>query len=474
MVLSQVFPSLATTYEIERVVTSRTELMVQARSRRRTAVCPSCGQPSSRVHSRYVRRLWEQPCTGRRVRLILTVHRFRCVNARCRRCTFAEPLEDLAQRHAQRTMAQGQAVQALGLALGGQAGARQARRQGLAAASPSTLLRFVRRTPLPVGQPPRVVGLDDWAWRRGQRYGTILVDLERGVPLDLLADYSVEAIAAWLQQHPQVVVVVRDRAKTGKEASRRGAPQAVQVADRFHLLKNLTDQLAAGFERHPGAGPRDPPPGVVSSQAADLTSQPVRPPSSKEQCYVQMQELRAAGWSIRGIAQQVGASRSTVQRWLEHGCPQADWVRKVQRRPRRQPDSSTEPRPGSRQAAWWFVCSPEALQARQREQLSQLLACRPELGPIYHLAQRFVRLVQERDVAALLPWLEEAKCCAWSQLRELARGLSRDLAAVQAALSVPWSNGPVEGQVNKLKLLKRQAYGRASVDFLRQRLLVSG
>lgn len=170
----------------------------------------------------------------------------------------------------------------------------------------------------------------------------------------------------------------------------------------------------------------------------------------------------------------MGSSRSTVQRWLEHGCPQADWVRQVQRRQGRQSGNSTELRPGSRQAAFVFVCSPETLQARQHEQMSQLLASRPEVEPIYQLAQRFVRLLEERDVAALRPWLEEAKGCAWSQLRELARGLERDLAAVQAALSLPWSNGPVEGQITRLKLLKRQAYGRASVDLLRRRLLASG
>ena len=468
MVLSQEFPYLPTTYEIERVVTSSKEILVQARSRRRTAECPRCGKPSSRVHSRYLRRLWEQPCAGRRVRLILTLQRFRCVNTDCRRCTFVEPLEGLAQRHAQRTIAQGQALQAVGLALGGMAGALLARRLGLAAASPSTLLRQIRRVALPVDQAPRVVGLDDWAWRRGKRYGSIVVDLERGQPVDLLADYSVEALAAWLLEHPQVRVVVRDRAPTGIGAARQGAPQAVQVADRFHLLKNLTDQLAAGFERHPPRRPRAPP--AQDSAGAQRAQQPK---TSKEHCYHQMQQLRAAGWSIRAIASQVDTTRSTVHRWLAHGCPQADWVRKVHRHTHPGPPGSTEPLPGSRQAAFLFVRLPDALPQRQREQLSQLLESRPELEPLYQLAQRFVRLLTEHDVTALVPWLQEAKRCAWSQVRELARGLWRDLAAVQAALTLPYSNGPVEGQITRLKLLKRQAYGRASVDLLRRRLLAS-
>lgn len=475
MVLSQVFPSLARTYEIERVVTTSTEVIVEAHSCRCRAVCPSCGQESSRVHSYYQRRLWEQPCVGRPVRLLLRVHRFRCVNPGCRRCTFAEPLDELAGRHAQRTRGQEQAVQSVGLALGGQAGAKQARRLGLRGASPSTLLRAVRRAALPVPAEPRVVGVDDWAWRRGQRYGTLLVDLERGRPVDLLAEYSAEAITAWLREHRQVRVVVRDRSKVGIQAARQGAPQAVQVADRFHLLKNLTDQLTAGFERHPWRSGRHPPEPAAKLQATDPPSHLDRPHSSKQQCYAQMQALQAAGWSVRAIAQQVGRSRSTVHRWLMHGAPTADWGHTVRQRASQatRPPSS-EPPPPSRSAAWWFVRPPQVLPQRQREQLAQVLAQRPELEPIYQLAQGFVRLVEERDVAALPGWLQEAKRCSWSQLRELARGLERDLAAVQAALTLPWSNGPVEGQITRLKLLKRQAYGRASVDWLRRRLLASG
>lgn len=475
MVLSQMFPSLARTYEVRRVVTTSSQLIVEAHSRRCRAVCPSCGRASSRVHSYYQRGLWEQPCAGRPVRLLLVVHRFRCVNPGCRRSTFAEPLDELAVRHAQRTRGQERALQNVGLALGGQAGAQLARRLGLRGASPATLLRTVRRAALPPQLEPRVVGVDDWAWRRGRRYGTILVDLERGRPVDLLAEYSAEAITAWLREHRQIRVVVRDRSKVGIQAARQGAPQAVQVADRFHLLKNLTDHLVAGFERHPLRPEGHPPAATATPQPAEPPSQLDRPQSSKQQCYAQMQALQAAGWSVRAIAQHVGRSRSTVHRWLLHGSPVAEWGYTVRYRASRasRPPSS-ESLPPSRSIAWWFVCLPQALPPQTREQLAQVLAPRPALEPIYQLAQRFVRLVGERDVAALPGWVQEAKQCAWSQLRELARGLERDLAAVQAALILPWSNGPVEGQITRLKLLKRQAYGRASVDLLRRRLLASG
>lgn len=467
MILSRSFPYLPTTYEIERVVSTPIHISVEASSRREQAHCPHCGEASRQVHSYYQRRLWQQPTAGCPVQVELLVHRFRCRNARCGHRTFAEPLQDLAQPSARRTMAQEQAIQAIGLALGGRAGARLARRLGVAGASPSTLLRHIRRVELPEPDEPQVVGVDDWAWRRGTRYGSILVDLQRHQPLDLLGDYSKEAIAAWLAKHPKVVVVVRDRSPVGRAGVRAGAPQALQVADRFHLYQNLTDQLAAGFSHHPKRQPRSPP-----SQPCEPAPPP--PPmqetvSSPEQGYAQMQQLRAARFSIRAIGSSLGYSRSTVHRWLSHGCPQADWVGKV--RPSPSHKHNGPPVPSSRKAAWLFVRLPQDLHQPQAEQLRQLLESRAELEPIYQLAQRFVRLLSEGDLQALQPWLGQAQACSWSQVRALARGLSDDLAAVQAALSSPYSNGPVEGQITRLKLLKRQGYGRASLELLRARLL---
>jgi len=251
------------------------------------------------------------------------------------------------------------------------------------------------------------------------------------------------------------------------QASQQGAPQARQVADRFHLLQNLTDQLAKGFQHHPkpcpepepaGSGP-SPPPSVPGESLPD-----------KAQCFAHMQQLRAQGWSHRAIAQVVGVSYKTVERWLRQAGPPASGGSVMRQRAKRG-HGSRAARLGPRQAAWLFVQAAEQLSDAQRHQLEHLLQERPELQPLYQLAQRFVRLVRQRQVKALAPWLVEAQHACWPELRQLARGLARDQAAVRAALQLPYSNGPVEGQVTRLKLLKRQMYGRAKLPLLRCRFL---
>jgi len=180
--------------------------------------------------------LGDLPCSGRPLQVQVVVRRLRCSTPGCPRTTFAEPLPGLTQRYARRTTPQREALEGLGLALGGRPAAQQAARLGLAVASPSTMLRLLQRRPVPTPPPVRVLGIDDWAWRRGRRYGTILVDLQRHRPVELLAEYSVRAIADWLRQHRQVRIIVRDRSPIGRQACQQGAPQARQVADRFHLL----------------------------------------------------------------------------------------------------------------------------------------------------------------------------------------------------------------------------------------------
>jgi transposase len=465
----QLFPHLSSLCVIDQVVASSAVVRVEAHTRLPSAICPRCGQPSSRVHSHYVRTLWDLPCSGRPLQVQLQVRRFRCTTPSCPRTTFSEPLLGLTQPYARRSAAQREALEGLGYALGGRPAAKQARRLGLAKASPSTMLRLLRGRALPAAAAVRVLGIDDWAWRKGRRYGTILVDLERHQPVDLLAEYSVSAIADWLRRHRSVRIIVRDRSPVGIQASQQGAPRARQVADRFHLLLNLTDQLAKGFQHHPPPRQRSERPDSGSSPPSAAGE----PLPDKAQCFAHMQHLRAQGWSHRAIAQVVGVSYKTVERWLRNAGPPAAGGSVVRRRASRG-QAPKSARLGPRQAAWLFVQSAEQVQGAQRQQLEQLLAERPELLALYELAQRFVRLVHERQIKALAPWLREAQQASWPELRQLARGLLRDQAAVRAALQLPYSNGPVEGQVTRLKLLKRQMYGRAKLALLRSRFLKVG
>ncbi len=215
------------------------------------AVCPDCHQPSQRRHSGYPRTLADLPWALMPVALVLQVRRFFCDTAGCGRLTFTERLPTVAPLYARTTTRLRHSQAYTGLALGGSAGARQLARQALPG-SRNTVLRRVRSLSTPAYPPPHVVGIDDWAWRKGHRYGTIVVDLERGCPIDVLEDRLADTVAAWFKAHPEVNVVARDRAESYASGIRQGAPEAVQVADRFHLMQNV----AAALECHLPPGPQ--------------------------------------------------------------------------------------------------------------------------------------------------------------------------------------------------------------------------
>ena len=212
--------------------------------------CPGCGRPSRRVHSRYKRQLADLPWEGVPVSIELRVRRFFCSTDGCSQHIFTERLPNTVRRHARRTYRLSIALDRITLALGGSAGARLAQQLGIVADG-STLLRGLRQRTRPFpSSSPRVVGIDDWAWRKGQRYGTILCDLERGKVIDLLPDRSADSTGAWLRAHPGIEIVSRDRASLYAEAASKAAPHAVQVADRWHLLRNLTEALVSVLAPH--------------------------------------------------------------------------------------------------------------------------------------------------------------------------------------------------------------------------------
>ena len=238
--------------EVELVCLARAGAVIEMRlkTRRAFAACPACGTSSRKVHSRYIRRLADLPWDGLPVIIHLQTRRFFCVEPECRRKVFTEQLPGTVARYARRSCRSSEALRWLTLALGGRAGARLAERLGLLA-SRSTLLREVHhRSPAAPVQAPRVLGIDDWAWRKGHRYGTILCDLETRRVVDLLPDREAGTVAAWLRQHPGTEIISRDRGGIYAEAARRAAPGAVQVADRWHLLRNLSEALRHALTPH--------------------------------------------------------------------------------------------------------------------------------------------------------------------------------------------------------------------------------
>lgn len=207
-----------------------------------TAACPLCQRASSRIHGDYARTVADLPCGGRRVILSLTVRKFVCGTPTCPRQIFTERLADLVQPSARMTNRLREALIALGLATSAEVSERVVPKLAMRVSAP-TLLRRLRQVACPPPTSVRILGVDDWAWKRGQTYGTLLVDLELRRPIELLADRKETTLTAWLLTHPEIDVISRDRGGEYAAAARKGAPQAQQIADKFHILKNLRDGL---------------------------------------------------------------------------------------------------------------------------------------------------------------------------------------------------------------------------------------
>ena len=321
--------------EISQVLPTTNDVTIKAGLARGVVNCPECGLPSRRLHSHYPRVLRDLPWQGRPATIRVTARRFRCLNFGCARKTFAERLGSVAPASARRTTRLGDLQRHVAFALGGEAAARLAERLAIPT-SPDTLLRMVAKpvvveTPRPI---PKVLRVDDWAWRRGHRYGTILVDLERNEVVDLLPDRQAETLADWLRQHPGIEIVARDRSGAYADGIRQGAPEAVQVSDRWHLLRNLGDAVRTIVDRHHGdlrraAKQRDepsPPPAAEQALSEPAIPKVTAMERRRQDAYARRHDryqeaarLQAVGASISATAASLGAARKTVRAWLRAG-----------------------------------------------------------------------------------------------------------------------------------------------------------
>lgn len=514
-----------------------------------TAACPRCQEESTLIRGRYERRIQDLPCCGMRFEYVVTVRKFRCGNAGCKQSVFCERIDDLAAPHARTSRSLTESQEAIGFSAGGEGGARLAEKLGMPT-SPDTLLRRVKAAADEPGPPPRYVGVDDWSFRKGHSYGTILIDLERRCVIDIFPERDGKALEEWFRANPQVEVISRDRWPAYAEAATNGAPQAKQVADRWHLLQNLREAMERLFARF-GPNIRE----VLNAQtekesqrsaqeeatldSADKETRPCeepvtqRPPTAqeqrrqakqeeREQQFQRVHELHRQGCSNEEIARRTGLSKHTVARYLrEEKCP--DWTRS-QPTPNRLDDYAVlidewiESGEGTRkdllellrqqgcQSSYEAVCAyvkrrlANAGRSRPDGKRKQPVASRPlptarklsyeflrsgnrdggtlptlcEQIPVFHtgvqLGSELAAMFRQELSQPLADWLAKAKESGIPEMQNMARSIEKDKEAVEAATTEPWSNGPVEGQVNRLKMIKRTMYGRAGMKLLRARI----
>ena len=512
--------------------------------------CPGCRFPTRRIHSRYWHTVADLPWAHCRVVLSLGVRKFFCRNRRCTRHIFTERWPQLVGPWSRRTQRLAHWLVSIAGVLGGAAGAWLRQQLGVAR-SRNTLLRAVRRLPVPSRGTPTVLGVDDFAFRKRQTYGTVLIALEHRQPVAVLPDREAETLAHWLQAHHGVEVITRDRSKAYADGARQGAPTATQVADRFHLLQNLAEALTQVFNLHGQAlkavneassrTAMTRPDGTVvvpvlaAAPPRNAQVQAAHSRSRRVGRHQQIWTLRRQGWTGQAIARQLRVAKRTVFRYLRtptfaertphrrrgqsilnpykdtllqrwnsgcrdalqlfraiqrqgyHGSSvtvaryalrlrQAQGLAPRERRPGQTLPRVAEPQHGQRtprQTAWLVLRRPERRDAADAHQLAQLMAQQAELAEAVTLARDFAALVRIRQPDCLDGWLARATTSVLSGLRRFAQGLHDDYEAVKAGATLPWSNGPVEGHINRLKLVKRQMVGRARLDLLRHRFLLA-
>ncbi len=495
------------------------------------APCPQCGTPGSRIHSRYQRTIADVAFGRRHLLLKLLVRKWICREASCAQRIFAERFPGLVRRYARMTDRLVEALQAVGVTTNGADAARILSGLGMPT-SAKTVIRHVLRLPLPSEGSIHEVGIDEWAWKKGHQYGTILVNLSERRVVQLLADRSVETSKAWLRTHPEIRIVSRDRGKLFREAATDGASQAQQVVDRFHLQKNFAEALEK-FLRHKTR---------VLKAGARSVSGKARPVPRRAAPKIEEQERRARhrqrvavhkrawklyreGYHKEQIAQLIGISSRSVYRVLEQeaappprrrshshsiidpylsylserwnqGCHKARQLyeevaaqgytgslRTLEKQIRAFRPNAVHPvskqtitlekPPSARSTALMIVRPAQNRTPEQTSFLEHLIQIDATIALAFTLAQDFGRLLRKREGQAQLEqWKATVRASGIAELMAFVDGLADDAEAVANGCSMTWSNGMVEGFVNKVKAIKRSSYGQAGFALLQRRVLL--
>ena len=464
--------------------------------------CPSCGMRSNRQHGWRRRRVEDFPAQGKAVWVELRVCRWRCLNSDCCRRTFSDQEAEVAPPYARRTFRQAQLLGHMAHAAGGTPAERILRRLGIQV-SDDTILRQLLRSTETGARSARAIGIDDWSWRKSQTYGTVIIDLERRTVLEVLGDRDVATCTDWLKRHPEVEVISRDRCGLYAQAARQGAPQAAQVADRFHIVQNLRMAIEEQMYLHGRAAGR----ALLSdadniSTASHLLRSRLAHRKSRKEIFATIHALRNQGPFCSEIQRRTGFLRRSVAKWLEFEAPpdrrraalkltfpwyfeeflSQSWKAGTrtgsalfQMIKDRGYQGSLVPLQsllaGWRRAEKPATSNHDSLSLRPVRDPDTGHAISPAFATMRALAMRFNGILRGRRSDHLQAWIDDAIDTNLSPIMRFARTLHRDIGAVRNAIEMPWSNGQTEGQINRLKTLKRAMYGRAGPELLRARML---
>ncbi len=484
---------------IEDVEDAGEVIVVRARTRGGAVACPGCGTETSRVHGYHERVPADVPVDGRRVLVKVRVRRMRCPALDCKTQTFRGQVSGVLERYQRRISRLTAQVSAVARELAGRGPARLLPALGIGV-SRHTALRVLLKVPLPALTVPRVLGIDDFALRRGLVYATILIDAETGRRVDVIQGRTADVVEDWIREHPGAEIVCRDGSGAYGEAVRSALPDAVQCGDRWHLWHLLGEAAAKEAAAHSACWAEGAP--LQEGRRAETTAER----------WQQVHDLRSQGVGLLDCSRRLGLALNTVKRydradqperlrraaqyWPTLVDPYRDYLRErragepgvpVQQllreiRERGYPGSSNllvryinqgradadRPHIAPRKAAQILLTRPDNLTDGQRETAARISSACPEMKALASLIGSFAAMLDPdpANEAKLLRWIADARAADLPHLHSFTRGLDLDIKAATAAVTRPHHTGRTEGVNTKTKMIKRQMYGRAGFGLL--------
>lgn len=495
------------------------------KSRKKTQSCPLCSVLSTKLHSYYYRIFRDLPVLDNKVLIKLKCRKFYCENNTCNRKIFVEPLNNAFSKYGRTTNRLSRKLLNIALLVGGNMGAKLSNTLNIATSS-STFIRLIHKQKMPQDFEADTVGIDDWAYNKGRNYGTAIIDLNSRKIIDLLPDRESKTVEDWFKQRPYIKTVTRDRFARYAKGVSNGAPQADQIADRWHLIKNMGDALNKLLERtRQNMKPQLVIKAMEANENLEIGNQTLMKSSfgNTPKRFSQLQQIREYykdGVPIRTIARLVGASRNTVKKYLHLNEPPpkipfrsnlTKYVDYLKSRLREDPNvkiidlwnevkergykgcksvfyehlrgyqkgkhyptisSSSIPYWSARKVSLLLYQKPDQLSIEDRELITMLKDRSEDIKSASLYVSRFRKILENKCGEELMCWIDEISRTNLKELKSFAKGLLSDITAVTNAVSLSWNNGQVEGQINKLKTVKRQMYGRAGFNLIRKRLVL--
>ncbi|HZX21433.1 MAG TPA: ISL3 family transposase [Clostridia bacterium] len=520
--LSALFPP---DLSIDDIIINDSDIIIRLLSTKPNCKCPNCGRTTSRVHSQYQRTLKDLPVTDKKTVICLQTRKFFCDNPDCDTKIFTERFKSLIKSYARKTDRLNKYLEFLGFAVSAEVGSILSK-QILADVSPDSLLRLIKQTEQAINTDCQYIGIDDWAIRKGHKYCTLICDLVTKRPIDILPDRSYETVSGWLRKHPEIKIISMDRSAAYISAAKKELPKAKIVLDRFHivhnlgqtLMKHLQSQFPNGIVMHLEP-PKEEHPQATEKQLSKQEKRQLELYDRKWELIQEVHRLHQSHHSVRRIAKITKLARATVIKYLnikekpipartrrgsildkykpmisealqknlggpdilekirEQGYEGSAsllrmYIADVRRNREGQSCHSGEERISRKQLYSLLFWDPDKLPEKDKGILSKLIE-NPELVKIYTIVQDFKKAIKTRDIKLLENWINENLKSATQGFSNFTKRLLDDIEPVRNALLYDWSNGPLEGNINRIKMIKRTMYGRVGFDLLRKKVLFS-